>query len=337
MESYHLALIVPVYNEEEAVGIFIDAVKDKLETILDHLEVVFIDDGSKDQTVNVIKNLIAQEQKLKISLLSLSRNFGKEAAMSAALDLVEADAVVPIDVDLQDPPELVLEFIKVWQDKGVDTVYGVREDRSSDSGIKRISSSVFYRIFNKMSARVTIPENAGDFRLMNKKVVSALRSLPETNRFMKGLFAWAGFKSAAVAYKRPKRSAGKSKWNYWKLWNFALDGIMSFSSLPLRLWSYVGVSVAAAAFIYMTVIILNTLISGSDVPGYASLMCVILFMGAVQLISIGVIGEYLGRMTEEIKRRPVYVVSGIEGTLKKRLKEGVNTTDHGIYVNDKGT
>lgn len=332
-DDYKVALIVPVYNEEETVATFVSTVEEKLSSELDHLEIVFVDDGSKDNSVAIIEDLMKTNE--RIALIKLSRNFGKEAAMTAALDLCDADAIIPIDVDLQDPPELILDFIKIWRTEDVDTVYGVRADRSSDSDTKRISSGGFYYVFNKLSGKVKIPENVGDFRLIDSKVIQTVRNLNESNRFMKGLYAWPGFKSKGVPYVRPERSAGTTKWNYWKLWNFALDGIVSFSSLPLRIWSYIGSLVGLAALIYMSVIIFKTLIFGSNVPGYASLMCVVLFLGSVQLISIGVLGEYLGRVSEEVKHRPVYVVSKIEGKLSNRLNEGYNRVSSGIYFNDK--
>ncbi len=332
--NYCAALIVPVYNEEDAVGIFIKAIEEKLSALKGHLHIVFVNDGSTDRTGQIIEDLInAQNTLFPVSLIGLSRNFGKEAAMSAALDLVDDDALIPIDVDLQDPPELVLEFIRIWQEEGADTVYGVRADRSSDDEIKRVTSGGFYYVFNKLSSKVKIPQNVGDFRLIDRKVVLAVRQLRESNRFMKGLFAWPGFKSKGVSYQRPPRSAGSSKWNYWRLWNFALDGIISFSSLPLRIWSYIGAGVGGLALIYMFFIIIKTIITGGDVPGYASLMCVILFLGAVQLVSIGVIGEYLGRMSEEVKRRPVYVAASVQGLLGRSLPCGVHQTLNGMYVN----
>ncbi len=333
-QDYRVALIVPVYNEEDTVGIFVKTVEDKLFAILSHLTIVFIDDGSKDRPAECVLELAAQNP--RISLIRLSRNFGKEAAMSAALDLVDADALIPIDVDLQDPPELILDFIRIWQEEGVDTVYGVRVDRSKDTELKRLTSGGFYKVFNRLSPKVKIPENAGDFRLMDRRVVETVRALGESNRFMKALFAWPGVKSRGVPYVRARRSAGTSKWNYWKLWNFALDGIVSFSSIPLRVWSYLGGIVGLTALAYMVYILVGTLVSGIEVPGYASTMCVILFLGAVQLISIGVLGEYIGRMSEEVKRRPIYVVSAIEGSLKQNLSYGIHRADNGIFVNDRG-
>lgn len=330
-DSYKVALIVPVYNEEDTIAHFVEVVEEKLASILSHIEIVFVDDGSKDRSVAIIEDLMKTNERL--ALIKLSRNFGKEAAMTAAIDLCDADALVPIDVDLQDPPELILEFVKIWREKKVDTVYGVRVDRSADSEAKRVTSGGFYYVFNRLSAKVKIPENVGDFRLIDGKVIKTVRELSESNRFMKGLYAWPGFTSAGVPYVRPERSAGTTKWNYWKLWNFALDGIVSFSSLPLRIWSYIGVGVGFLAFLFMIYIILGTLINGIDVPGYASIMCVVLFLGSIQLISIGILGEYLGRVSEEVKGRPVYVVSTIKGKLSNRLLQGFNRAHSGIFFN----
>lgn len=334
-DDYKVALVVPVYNEEETIATFVSTVENKLEPILEHLEIVFVDDGSKDKSAQIIEELMEHNE--RIALIKLSRNFGKEAAMTAAIDMCDADALIPIDVDLQDPPELVLEFVKIWREQGVDTVYGKRVDRSSDSETKRISSGGFYYVFNKLSGRVKIPENVGDFRLIDSKIIQTVRNLNESNRFMKGLYAWPGFTSCEVDYVRPERSAGTTKWNYWKLWNFALDGIVSFSSLPLRVWSYIGAGVGFLGLIYMVYILVSTMIKGVSVPGYASLMCVVLFLGSIQLISIGVLGEYLGRVSEEVKKRPVYVVSTIKGKLSNRLLEGYQKVGSGIYFNDKHT
>lgn len=334
-DDYKVALVVPVYNEEDTIATFVSTVESKLEPILEHLEIVFVDDGSKDKSAQIIEELMEHNE--RIALIKLSRNFGKEAAMTAAIDMCDADALIPIDVDLQDPPELVLEFVKIWREQGVDTVYGKRVDRSSDSETKRISSGGFYYVFNKLSGRVKIPENVGDFRLIDSKIIQTVRNLNESNRFMKGLYAWPGFTSCEVDYVRPERSAGTTKWNYWKLWNFALDGIVSFSSLPLRVWSYIGAGVGFLGLIYMVYILVSTMIKGVSVPGYASLMCVVLFLGSIQLISIGVLGEYLGRVSEEVKKRPVYVVSTIKGKLSNRLLEGYQKVGSGIYFNDKHT
>ena len=244
--------------------------------------------------------------------------------MTAGLCHARGDAVIPMDVDLQDPPALILEFVRLWQEEGYDTVYGVRADRNADTPMKRLTAGGFYRLFNAVSTTTKIPENAGDFRLMDRRVVEVIKQLPERNRFMKGLFAWAGFNSIGVEYERPARAAGETKFNYWKLWNFALDGFFSFSSWPLRIWSYVGAGVAMLSFLYILVIITKVIFFGIDMPGYASLMSVILFLGGMQLISIGVLGEYLGRMFLEVKQRPVFVVEGVYGQYSRDDKAEEN-------------
>ncbi len=328
---FNLVLIVPVFNEEDCVALFVSETQRILKDYLPNIFLVFVDDGSTDKTVEKILEL--QQDNNFINLLKLSRNFGKEAAVSAALDTIEADAYVIADVDLQDPLELVLQFIEVWQTQKVDTVCGKRIDRSTDTGTKRITAGGFYYIFNKLSGRVQIPANVGDFRLIDRRVVEILRTLPERNRFMKGLFAWGGLKTVEIPYVRPERATGVTKWNYPKLWNFALDGIMSFSTLPLRIWSYFGGFVALLAFIYMLWIVAKTLIFGVDVSGYASLMSVILFLGGIQLVSIGILGEYLGRVSEEVKRRPVYVISEIFGNIATQIP--VQCYGSGIVVHGK--
>lgn len=331
-DDYKVALIVPVYNEKETISTFVNTVFEKLQSQIEHLEIVFIDDGSKDNTVQIIED--EQKKHGNISLIKLSRNFGKEAAMSAALDLVTADAIVPIDVDLQDPPVLVLEFIRIWHDEGIDNVYGIREDRSVDSNTKRVSSEGFYYVFNKLSGRVQIPFNVGDFRLIDRKVIDVIKQLGERNRFMKALYAWPGFTSKGVGYKRPERVAGTTKWNYWKLWNFALDGIFAFSSVPLRVWSYLGGLIGLLSLVYMVWNLVKTIIFGNETPGYTTLICVILFLGAVQLIGIGVLGEYMGRLTLEVKRRPVYIATKITGPLSDKLPEGMSRSVVGVSYNE---
>ncbi len=302
MEST-LSLIVPVFNEEESIAPFLEAIDRHLAELPAILEILFIDDGSSDRTIAEIKR--AQRVDPRVRYIKLSRNFGKEAAMTAGLDHASGDAVIPMDVDLQDPPELIHEFFRLWQE-GYDTVYGMRRERNEDSPGKRASAGLFYRIFNWLS-HTEIPANAGDYRLMNRRVVDALKKLPERNRFMKGLFAWPGYRSIGVEYSRPARHLGQTKWNAWKLWNFALDGLTSFSTWPLRVWSYVGICIALLSLVYMTFIIARTLMFGVDWPGYASIMSAILFFGSVQLISIGVLGEYVGRLYIESKERPVYL------------------------------
>lgn len=312
-DDYRVTLLVPVYNEEETIGLFHDTICKVLAPIKDHIEILFVNDGSRDRSVEMITDIIKKDD--RVSLISLSRNFGKEAAMTAGLAEARGDAVIPLDVDLQDPPELVLEFVKAWLEKGYDTVYGIRVDRSRDTPLKRLTAGGFYRVFNMMSPKVKIPENVGDFRLIDRRVVDTILTLSEGNRFMKGIFAWAGFSSYGIPYERPERAGGTSKFNYWKLWNFALDGIFGFSSLPLRVWSYLGGLLGLFSVIFMLTIFFKTLILGTDTPGYASTMCVILFLGAIQLISIGILGEYVGRIYSEVKHRPVYIIDRIYGRL----------------------
>ena len=313
-QTPRLSLIVPVLNEEDAIEFFLNAIRPVLAEIGLTYEVIFIDDGSTDNTAQVIETQAAQDP--CICLLRLTRNFGKEAALTAGLDWSRGDAIIPMDVDLQDPPELIGQFVTHWQ-AGYDIAYGQRIDRSTDSALKRVSAKAFYRVFNRLT-RDRIEDNAGDFRLMDRRVVEATLHLRERNRFMKGLFAWVGFKAIAVPYSRPERIAGDSKFSFWRLWNFALDGITSFSTVPLRIWTYLGMVVAGAAFTYMLFLILRTLVFGSDVPGYASLMVVVLLLGAVQLISLGVIGEYLGRLYIEVKQRPIYLVQQSVGIEPKK-------------------
>ena len=265
---------------------------------------MFIDDGSSDRTLEVIREADAADPRVRG--LSLSRNFGKEAALSAGLDHARGLAVIPIDVDLQDPPEAIAPMVAKWRD-GFDVVYGVRDNRESDSLPKRLTADLYYRAHNWLSSD-KIPEHAGDFRLLDRRVVEVIKAMPERNRFMKGLFAWAGFKSAAVLYHREERTVGTTKFNYWKLWTLAVDGITSASTVPLRVWSYLGGAVALFALGYAIFIVVRTLTSGIEVPGYASMMVAVLFLGGLQLLSLGVLGEYVGRILTEVKHRPLYVV-----------------------------
>jgi glycosyltransferase involved in cell wall biosynthesis len=245
----------------------------------------------------------------QIKILDFSRNFGKDAALTAGLDFSEGKCVVPMDCDLQDPPELIIDMIKKWQE-GFEVVLAKRVDRSEDSLTKRVTAGLFYKICNLLSD-LKLPENVGDFRLMDRKVIDALKTFPERKRFMKGLFAFAGFKTAVVEYKRPKRRKGVSQWSYWKLWNYAIDGITSFSIFPLRVSSYFGLIVTLLAFALGGRIFFRTIFLGIEVPGYASLMTAILFLGGVQLMSLGVIGEYIGRIYIESKQRPLYIIKDI--------------------------
>ncbi len=242
-----------------------------------------------------------------VVFLDLSRNFGKEIAMTAGLDYAGGDAVVLIDADLQDPPELIVDFVREWRSGGVDVVFGKRRSRGGESTMKKLTAHVFYRVVQRMS-RVRIPEDSGDFRLMSRRAVLALRQLREQHRFMKGLFAWIGFPQKAVLYDRDPRFAGRTKFNYWKLWNFAIEGITSFTTAPLRLATYLGLTVATLAFAFGVWIIFRTLVFGNPVAGYPSLIVIVLFLGGVQLAFTGVLGEYVGRMFDEIKGRPLYLL-----------------------------
>lgn len=300
-----VSVIVPVKNEEELVADFVVRVSAILEEVTDgHWEILFVDDGSTDFTLPAI--VAANLEEPRVRALSLSRSFGKEAALSAGIDHARGQAVVPMDVDLQDPPEVLPQMMEKWRD-GFDVVCGVRSNRASDPLPKRLTADLYYRTHNLISAD-KIPEHAGDFRLLDRKVIDVIRNLPERNRFMKGLFAWSGFKQTTVEYERTERTAGQSKFNYWKLWALAVDGITSSSTLPLRVWSYVGGATAVVAIGYALFVAGRTIILGVDVPGYASLLVSILFLGGIQLLSLGVLGEYVGRILVEAKQRPLYVV-----------------------------
>ena len=300
-----ISLVVPFYNEGLGVEVFYDAITPLLNQYSDIVfEVICIDDGSRDDTLNRLLSIVQHDSRFRV--IELSRNFGKEAAMTAGLDVVEGDAIIPIDADLQDPPELIPLLISEWK-KGADVVLAHRIDRSSDSYMKKKSAELFYRFHNRLSS-IKIPENVGDFRLMDRSVVEALRRLPERQRFMKGLFSWVGFRTVTISYARKPRATGDTKLSPWKLWNFALEGITSFSTTPLRIWTYIGGGGAIIALGYSAYIILRTMIYGVDVPGYASLLVSILFIGSLQLISIGILGEYIGRIYLESKQRPPYIV-----------------------------
>ncbi len=302
--SDHIAVLIPVYNEESCLP----EVHRRLVRVFDTLdaqwEILFVNDGSTDRSQEIIQGLAAVDS--RVSYINLSRNFGKEAAMSAGLDHVDADAVILLDADLQDPPELIVQMIALWK-QGYDTVYGQRTERHGETFVKKTTSRYFYRIAKHLG-RFEIPQDTGDFRLLSRRAVQALRSLPESNRFMKGLFAWIGYPHIALPYERHPRPSGNSKFNYWQLWNFALDGITSFTTLPLRLASYIGMVVAAGSLCFGILIIARTLLYGDAVPGFPSLMTVVLFLGGLQLLFLGILGEYLGRMFEETKKRPLYLI-----------------------------
>ena len=299
-----LCVVVPAFNEGDGLR----ELHARLDPVLSALDcearVLFVDDGSQDDTWAVIESLAMADA--RVGGLRLSRNFGKELAMTAGLDHADADAVVVIDADLQDPPELIPQFVARWRE-GFDVVYGRRSERQGEGWLKRSTAAGFYRLMERLSP-TPIPRDTGDFRLLSRRALDALGGLRERHRFMKGLFTWVGFAQCPVDYQRDPRFAGRSKFNYWKLWNFALEGITGFTTLPLRLATYVGIATAMAAFLYGGWIIAKTLLWGEDVPGYPSLMSAMLFLGGIQLIALGVIGEYLGRLYQESKQRPLYLI-----------------------------
>ena len=300
-----VSIVVPVFNELGAIEPFITALENATAPVDADFDIVFVDDGSSDATCEEI-GAAARSHSIPIRLFALSRNFGKEAALTAGIDVATGDAVIPMDVDLQDPPELIPKLIEEWR-RGNKVVYARRVTRAEDSLTKRITSKLFYSVLNHMS-HANLPPNAGDFRLMDRSVVAALVEYRERTRFMKGLFSAVGFRTTYVDYKRPGRQIGATKWGYWRLWNFALDGIFSFSTVPIRIWTYVGAILATFSLIYAVVIVTKTLFLGVDVPGYASVITVVLFMGGVQLISLGLIGEYVARIFLETKQRPIYTI-----------------------------
>lgn len=299
-----LTLVVPVFNEEASIDGFLARVVPILERITPFFEILFVNDGSRDRTAERVRAAHAREGRVK--LVDLSRNFGKEAALSAGLDLAAGRMVVPIDVDLQDPPELIAEMVERWRE-GFDMVLARRTDRSSDGRAKRVTAGLFYRVIGRLSD-TEIPDNVGDFRLMDRQVVEALKRLPERTRFMKGMFAWLGFRQCTVGYVRPERASGTTKLRPLALWRLALEGIVSFSSVPLRMSGYVGSLCALVGLLYGGLIVARVLFHGADVPGYASLLTAILFFNGVVLMSLGLIGEYVARIFIEVKGRPVYLV-----------------------------
>ncbi|GBU13115.1 bactoprenol glucosyl transferase [Enterobacterales bacterium] len=299
-----ISLIVPVLNEEEAIPLFYQAVRECAELKKYEIEIVFINDGSKDATEAMIKTLRLSDP--LVIPISFTRNFGKEAALFAGLSHATGDAVIPIDVDLQDPIEVIPYLIEKWQ-TGADMVLAKRSDRSTDGRLKRKTAEWFYKLHNKIS-HPKIEENVGDFRLMSREVVENIKLMPECNLFMKGILSWVGGNIHVVEYTRAARVAGQTKFNAWKLWNLALEGVTSFSTFPLRVWTYIGFLVATLSFFYGTWMIINKLVWGNPVAGYSSILVSVLFLGGVQLIGIGVLGEYIGRIYIETKRRPRYIV-----------------------------
>jgi len=285
-----ISIVVPMYNEEAVFQVLFEKLDQTLSQVDAEFEIICVDDGSKDGTRSMLEARASEGGRVRAVLLS--RNFGKEAAMTAAIDYAQGDAVIPLDADLQDPPELIGEMVEKWR-QGFDVVYAKRVSRDSDTVVKRNSAGMFYKVFNALS-ELPIPENVGDYRLMDRKVVDAIKRLPEKDRFMKGLFCWPGFNSTTVEFVRQEREEGESKFNYWKLWNFALNGITSFGTFPIRAGVYVGLLVSASAFLFGVFIMLKTMLTGVDVPGYASLMVVVLFLGGVQLFFMDIVEKAIG-------------------------------------------
>ncbi|WP_171970293.1 glycosyltransferase family 2 protein [Falsiroseomonas frigidaquae] len=301
-----LSVVVPAYNEEEVLPAFHARLVPVMEGIGLPWEVVYVNDGSRDGTLGVMLGLRAADA--RVSLVNLSRNFGKEIALTAGLDHAAADqAVVVIDADLQDPPEVIPDLVAAWR-QGFDVAYARRRAREGETWLKKTTAAGFYRVMQRIGGKVDLPADTGDFRLMSRRALDALLALREQHRFMKGLFAWVGFPSIPVLYDRAPRAAGESKWNYWRLWNLSLEGITAFTVGPLKVATYLGLLTALAALIYGVVLIIRTILFGNPVAGYPSLMAVVLFLGGVQLMTLGIIGEYLGRIFNETKRRPLYIV-----------------------------
>jgi polyisoprenyl-phosphate glycosyltransferase len=307
--SVELSIIAPIYNEEQNINHFFERLEGVLEQLDTTYEIVCVNDGSQDNSFKCLLEHHYRNPAIKV--INFSRNFGKEAAMAAGLEYAAGAAVIPIDADLQDPPELIGDLMAKWRE-GYDMVYATRRSRNEEGWLKRVTANLFYSLIGRLS-NVPIPPNTGDFRLVDRRVIQALRRMPERTRFMKGLFAWVGFKQTSIVYDRPQRYRGNTKWNYWRLWNYAIDGITSFSFAPLKVWGYVGFFISLLAFLYAAYLFLRTLMFGIDLPGYASLMVTMLFIGGMQLMTLGIMGEYLSRVYEEVKGRPLYFVRDAYG------------------------
>lgn len=316
------SLVVPCYNEQDAIPCFLKTMDDFFLSLPDvDFSLIFVDDGSKDNSLNILRTRQAHDS--RITILELSRNFGKEAALTAGLAHAKGDIVIPMDVDLQDPPTIIPEMIKKWRD-GFDVVLAQRESRNQDSFLKKNTAKYFYKIINRISP-INIPYNVGDFRLMDKAVVRAINTLPESCRFMKGLFSYVGFRTTIIKYERPGRSVGKSKFNFISLLNFAIDGITSFSMMPLRVWGLIGLGISLISIFISFFFLLRTIFFGTDVPGYASIIVSCTFLGGLQLLGIGIVGEYLGRVYMETKNRPIYFIRKI---YSHKMETGENPPDN---------
>lgn len=299
-----ISIIAPMYNEEAVIDIFFKEMRKFLTDCSYQYEIVCVNDGSSDNTLEILKKYAKEDERIKV--VSFSRNFGKERALYAGLKYSKGDAVIPIDADLQHPPVVIKTFLTKWEE-GYDIVYGVRENRENEGCLRRFLSKKFYALYNLISEQKA-PYNAGDFRLMSRKVVNAILSLQEKQLFMKGIFNWVGYKSCPVVYQCAERAAGNSKFNFWKLWNFALDGITATSTFPLRIWTYLGCGIALISFVFALFFLVKTLIWGDPVQGFPTLAVLILFFGGIQLLALGIFGEYIGRIMVEVKNRPLYIV-----------------------------
>jgi glycosyltransferase involved in cell wall biosynthesis len=301
-----ISVVIPCYNEQEVLPEFHARITAAMEGIGLPFELVYVNDGSRDGTLALM--LQAQAADARVAVVNLSRNFGKEIALTAGLDHAAcSEAVVVIDADLQDPPEVIPALVAAWR-QGFDVAYAQRLVRHGESWLKRVTAAGFYRVMQRLGGRVQLPQDTGDFRLMSRRSLDALLQLREQHRFMKGLFAWVGFPSVAVPYDRAPRAAGTTKWNWWKLWNLSLEGITSFTVGPLKIASYLGLGIAFISAAYIVQLLLRTLLFGNPVAGYPSLMAAVLFLGGVQMMMLGIIGEYLGRVFNETKGRPLYIV-----------------------------
>lgn len=312
-----ISILIPAYNEQGVLPMLFERLEVLAKNQKDYsFEFLFVNDGSRDQTLEIIKSYAEKDP--RVAYINLSRNFGKEIAMIAGLDHVSGDATVIIDADLQDPPELIPQMIELWE-QGYDDVYARRKSRAGESFIKKKTSEWFYRILQK-STHIPIQQDTGDFRLLDHRCVEALRQFRESQRYTKGLFSWIGYKKKEILYDRDPRAAGTTKWNYPKLINFAIDGITSFTTAPLRISTFLGIIISLLAFVYILIIIIRTLLFGSDLAGYPSMMAVILFLGGVQLLSLGVIGEYVGRIFNESKQRPLYFIEEFHESSSKKTR-----------------
>jgi polyisoprenyl-phosphate glycosyltransferase len=324
-----LSVVVPVFNETDVLVEFHRRLSAVLDSAQLPSQIIYINDGSTDLSLHVLRELRSRDG--RVAILNLSRNFGKEIAVTAGLDHAEGDAAIVIDADLQDPPEVILCLLAKWHE-GYDVVYATRRERLGETWLKRATAKLFYRVMHGIGD-VDIPEDTGDFRLLNRRCLDVLASCRERRRFMKGLFAWVGFNQVAVSYDRAPRFAGSTKWNYWRLWNLAIEGITSFTIAPLKAAMYCGLTTAMTAFIYGVFIMTRTLLLGREVPGYASLMTAILFLAGVQLIALGVIGEYVGRIFIEVKGRPLYVLDSFApADLHPRSAEPLSSDRVDLYL-----